>query len=82
VAEALRPELAGGEASALRHAIEQPVDVTEPPLLAPHGPGGDEQGTPALERTRTTVRVVKLLAVDEGGAHARLYVHGFRMPAA
>jgi hypothetical protein len=53
VAEGLRSELAGGEARALRHAIEEPVDVAEPPLLAPHGPGGDEQRPPALEPPRS-----------------------------
>jgi hypothetical protein len=49
VAESLRPELASGEACALSHAIEEPVDVAEPSLLTPHGPGGNEKGTPALE---------------------------------
>jgi hypothetical protein len=29
------------------------VDVAEPPLLAPHGPGGDEQRPPALEPPRS-----------------------------
>jgi len=38
MAEGLRAELAGAEAGSLRDAIEQSVDVPEPPLVASQPP--------------------------------------------